>query len=214
MEIAKNVFKVIYKEMWKKKPVELDSFEGGKSALIVMDMVNGFVREGKMKNPLAEEIVEPIGNLMKRCRAKEMPIVAFADCHSENSPEFEIFGKHCEEGTSESEVLDELQAVGGYTLIKKNSANGFLEEEFQKWLEEHPDITNFIVTGVCTDICVMQFSMTLKAWFNKICRQSRVVVPLDCVETYGYGFHQITLVNTMSVFFMEQAGMEIVSEVQ
>lgn len=214
MERAQNIFKAYYKGLWHKQPTTLDHFEEGKSALIVVDMINGFVREGGMKNPLAEEIVESVGALMKRCKEKGMPIVAFADCHPGNSPEFDSFGKHCEEGTSEVEVLPELQEIGGYTLIPKNSTNGFLEDGFLKWMEAHPEVTDFIVVGVCTDICVMQFVLTLKAWFNKNNRKSRVVIPLDCVETYDAGFHQITIANTMAIFFMEQAGVEIVSEIQ
>lgn len=209
METAKRVFQGIYADIWDRKPLKMESFEKGKSALIIIDMVNGFVRGGKMKNPLAEELVTPIVQLMRECKKREIPVLAFADCHPNDSPEFDIYEKHCVEGSEQVEVLNEIKAEGGYRLIKKNSTNGFLEEEFQEWLKANHEIDQFIVVGVCTDICVLQFSLTLKAWFNKTCRKSRIAIPLECVETYDYRAHQITLINTMAVYFMEQGGMEI-----
>lgn len=211
MEKAKQVFQGIYGMMWEKPAIKRSSIEKENTALIIIDMVNGFVREGAMKNELAEDIIEPITELMEFCKANDIPIVAFADCHDEDSPEFERYGRHCVKGSSEVEIVDEIKAVGGYKLINKNSTNGFLEEEFQQWLKENPQITDFIITGVCTDICVMQFCLTLKAWFDKNGKKSRTILPLNMVETYEFRGHQITLVNTMAVYFIEESGTEICS---
>lgn len=212
MEKAKQVFQGIYGMMWEKPKVKEASIKKGNTALIIMDMVNGFVREGEMKNELAEDIIEPIVKLMEYFKAHEMPVVAFADCHEEDSPEFERYGRHCVKGTSEAELVDEIKQVGGYTLINKNSTNAVLEEEFQKWLNDNPQITDFIVTGVCTDICVMQFCLTLRALFDKKGIKARFVLPLNMVETYDFRAHQITLINTMAVYFIEQSGAEICSD--
>ncbi|MBQ1302306.1 MAG: isochorismatase family protein, partial [Firmicutes bacterium] len=97
--------------------------------------------------------------------------------------------------------------------IPKSSTNGFLEEAFQQWLADHPGITDFVVAGVCTDICVMQFCLTAKAWFNKNGIKSRIILPLNVVETYEKGGHQITLTNTMAVYFMEESGAEVYYEI-
>lgn len=209
MQKAKGVFQSIYKGLWEKAPVSLDSFEKGRTALVIVDMVNGFVREGKMRNPLAEDLIGPIVELMQECKKRDIPIVAFADCHQEDSPEFDIYEKHCVQGSGQVEIVSEIEKEGGYELICKNSTNAFLEEAFQDWMKAHPEIDSFIVTGVCTDICVMQFCLTLKAGFNRENRRSRILVPLDCVETYDFRMHNITLTNTMAIFFMEQSGMEV-----
>ena len=213
MEVAKRVFQGIYRDIWERRPLKMEKLESDKTALIIMDMVNGFVKEGELSNPLAEEIIPPIISLMRRCKEKQIPVIAFADTHPEDSPEFQSYPKHCVKDTEETEIVEEIKAEDGYTLIPKNSTNGMLEEAFQRFIDSNPQITNFIVTGVCTDICVMQFSMTLKAWFNKENRASRVIIPLDSVETFDYRAHQITLVNTMAIYFMEEAGMEIVGSI-
>ncbi|MDO4481492.1 MAG: isochorismatase family cysteine hydrolase [Bacillota bacterium] len=212
MEKAKQVFQGIYGMMWEKPRIKESSIKKGNTALIIIDMVNGFIREGAMKNELAEEIIEPIVDLMGYFKGNGMPIVAFADCHDENSPEFDRYEKHCIKGTSEAEIVDEIKQAGGYTLINKNSTNGVLEEEFQQWLKDNPEITDFIITGVCTDICVMQFCLTLRALLDKNGVKSRFILPLNMVETYDYRAHQITLINTMAVYFIEQSGAEVCSD--
>ncbi|MBQ4340624.1 MAG: cysteine hydrolase [Firmicutes bacterium] len=211
MEKAKQVFQGIYGMMWEKPNIKRSSIKKENTALIIIDMVNGFVREGAMKNELAEDIIEPITELMGFFKANDMPIVALADSHEETSPEFERYGRHCVKGTSEAEIVDEIKAVGGYKLINKSCTNGVLEEEFQQWLKDNPQITDFIVTGVCTDICVMQFCLTLRALFDKNGQKCRIILPLNMVETYEFRGHQITLVNTMAVYFIEESGAEICS---
>lgn len=214
MEKAKGTLQGIYGMMWEKPRIRKASIKMENTALIIVDMINGFVREGAMKNELAEEIISPIIEMMDFSKKNGLPIVCFADTHEENSPEFDLFPRHCIKGSSECEVVDEIKAKGGYTLIPKASTNGVLEEEFLKWLDENPRITDFIVTGVCTDICVMQFCLTIKALFNKRGIKSRVILPLNMVETYDYRAHQITLVNTMAVYFIEESGAEICSDLE
>lgn len=51
-------------------------------------------------------------------------------------------------------------------MIEKNSTNGFLEPVFAAWLRDNPQIDTYIVTGDCTDICVLQFVLAAKAWHN------------------------------------------------
>lgn len=215
MEKAKTTFQGIYGLMWEKPAMRVNELDTKKTALVVIDMVNGFVREGAMKNELAEEIIEPVTGLMAYFRDNSMPVICFGDCHEKTSPEFKSFPGHCLKGTSGAELLDEIKAVGGYKYIAKSSTNPFLEEEFGQWLKDNPDITDFVITGVCTDICVMQFALTLKAWFNKENKDSRIIFPLNASETYdGYkDGHNITLTNTMAVYFMEQMGVEVVFEI-
>ena len=117
-------------------------------------------------------------------------------------------------GSYEGEIVDEIKEVGGYTLIPKNSTNGFLEEEFQKWFEQNHKIDTFIVTGDCTDICVQQFAIALKTWFNMQNKKARVIVPVDAVETYDFGTHNGDLMNAMALYNMMINGVEVVAGVE
>jgi nicotinamidase-related amidase len=194
--------------------ITLKDLKAKQTALVIDDMVNGFAREGALKSTRVEELIPAIAELSRKCDKLQIIKLALADSHTLLSPELEAFPAHCLEGTREGEIVDEIKAVGGYTLLPKNSTNGFLEEGFQKWLKENPQINTFIITGDCTDICVQQFSLTLKTWFNLHNIKTRVIVPLNTVETYDFGPHAGNLMHVMALYNMLLNGIEVVQEVK
>ncbi|MGI6050527.1 MAG: cysteine hydrolase family protein [Acetivibrionales bacterium] len=194
--------------------IRFDDLKEKETALIIVDMINGFVREGALQSPRAETVIPAIESLSKEIDKRTIKKLAFADSHTDKSPEFGAYPTHCLAGTSESEVVDELKRIGGYTLIEKNSTNGFHEEEFKKWLNENQQINTFIITGVCTNICVEQFALTLKTYFNMQNKNARVIVPINTVETYDLGIHDGDLMNTMALYNMIVNGIEVVAEVK
>lgn len=185
-----------------------------KTALIAVDVVNGFIREGAMSSPIIEGIIPNVASLMEKCKSAGIPIAALADCHSENCAEFASFPPHCIDGTSESELVDELKAVGGYFLIKKNSTNGFHEKDFMHELVRNPKVNTFVVVGDCTDICVMQLCLTLKTWFTAQDRTSEIIIPLNCVETYDSPDHNADFMNIAAYKIMKDSGIKFVSEIK
>lgn len=194
--------------------VKMEDLDSKKTALVIVDMINGFVREGPLMSGRVEAIIPEIVRLSKKCDNFDIKKVAFADNHTDASPEFGSYPKHCIKGTGESEVVDEIKEAGGYTFIPKNSTNGFHEEAFQEWLKNNPETDTFIVTGCCTDICVQQFAITLKTWFNMNDKQSRVIVPVNAVETYDLGSHNAELMNVMALYNMLINGVEVVKGVE
>jgi len=194
--------------------LELNSLDSNKTTLIIIDVINGFVREGALKSERIENIINPIVDVMKKCKDKNIDIIAFGDSHNEDSPEFESYPLHCLENSSEVEVVDEIKNEGGYKLINKNSTNGFLESEFQSWLKENENITNFIVTGDCTDICILQFSLSIKTFFNLRNIKSRIIVPINSVETFDNEFHHGDLMNIFALEMMDSNGIELVKEIK
>lgn len=194
-------------------PLHLDSFDSSNTVFVMVDIVNGFINEGAMASPDIGKIIPHVCELLKKCTAKGIPSVAFADCHNENCAEFDSFPVHCLEGTSESEIVDEIKDIGGYMLICKNSTNGFHEKRFREYLAENSTADTFIVTGDCTDICVMQFCLALKTYFTVNNRQCRIVVPLNCVDTYNGQGHNSTFANLAAIRLMTVNGIEFVSEI-
>jgi len=89
-----------------------------------------------------------------------------------------------------------------------------LEEAFQKWMKENPEVVNFIVTGDCTDICVQQFAITLKTWFNMQNKKCRIIVPINAVATYDFGLHDGNFTHVMALYNMMINGVEVVVEVK
>lgn len=204
----------IFDMVTKLPTIRLEDLQRKQTALIMVDMINGFVREGALKSPRVECLIPEITKLSKTCDELQITKLAFADSHTEASPEFDAYPTHCMIGTSEGEMVDELKEIGGYTLIPKNSTNGFLEEEFLKWLKENEYITTFIITGDCTDICVQQFAVTLRTWFNMQNKKARVIVPVNTVETYDLGLHDGDLMNIVALYNMMINGIEVVARVE
>lgn len=194
--------------------IELNKFEASKTALIIIDIINGFVKEGALKSTRVESIVPEISKLMKRCIGQNIPVLAFADCHSNESPEFDFYPAHCIRGTYESEVVEEIKDIGRYELIPKNSTNGFLEDQFQEWLKKHTDIKNYIVVGDCTDICIMQFVLTLKAYFNMKNIKADIYVPKDAVDTFDLNPHNGDLMNIFALYTMMANGIRVIKSIK
>ncbi len=193
--------------------IKLSELEPSSTAFAAVDIINGFIREGAMSSSDIESIIDPSVRLLSECKRLGMPCIAFADCHEKGCAEFDSFPEHCVKNTSESELVDELKAVGGYTLIEKNSTNGCHEKAFYDFLEQHKGINTFIVCGDCTDICVMQFCLSLKTLFNKENMPLRIVVPVNAVETYDAPQHNAVFANISAYKLMKDCGICFVSEI-
>jgi len=178
------------------------------AVLIVVDMINGFVKDGLLASPNVLRINDRIAKLAQACADSGIPVAALADCHTLSSPEFSSFPPHCLEGSAETELTDELKAVGRITRIEKNSTNGMLEPRFKEWLREYGSGT-YVVVGCCTDLCVQQLALTLKTGFNRTNRVSRVIVPADYVATYDLDVHHSGLTGTMALYNMMLSGIEL-----
>lgn len=196
----------------------------GKTALVIVDMVNGFLTEGVLSSPRSASVLPACERLLTFAMGWGLPTVAFADCHEPDCIEFASFPPHCIKGTSEAEIAPSLRRIGGdlnpqrnrdnsYYLIEKNSTNGAITPEFQKWLGEHEQITRIVVCGVCTDICVMQFCLTLKTLSNQANRPMEVIVPADAVETYDAPGHDAAYCNAAALMLMQQAGITVTDTV-
>lgn len=182
------------------------------AVLIVVDMINGFVREGKLASPNVLAINSHIADLAAACVKNGIPVAALADCHSLSSPEFGAFPPHCLEGTEETELTDELKAVSGITRIEKNSTNGALEPAFREWAREYGSGT-YIIVGCCTDLCIQQLALTLKTGFDRRNDTSRIIVPVRCVATYDLGNHDAGLTGTMALYNMLLNGVELCADI-
>lgn len=193
--------------------LRLDALEPSKSALIVVDMVNGFAKQGALSSPRVLSINQRVASLARACRKKGIPVLAFADTHTAQSAEFSAFPPHCLGGTPECALTSELVEAGVDEVIHKNSTNGFLEPAFTEWLGARPGAEDFVVTGDCTDLCVLQFALTLKAHFNRVDRPARVIVPASLVETYDLAEHDGDVLNAAALYLMKISGVEVIKEI-
>ena len=181
--------------------------------LIVVDMVNGFVREGIMSSNNIERIIPGIKLLIKRTLSEDGSVAFIKDTHDENSLEFKKFPPHCVKGTSECEVVDELKGYESKSLsYEKNSTSTIFAPNFMSDIEKMKKLREVIITGCCTDICVMNLAIPLVNYFDQNDKDIEVSVIEDAVETYDASFHNRDEYNAFSLKLMQNAGIKVRKE--
>lgn len=181
--------------------------------VFVVDMINGFIKEGALHDEAILDCVKPIQTILQNLMIRSIFI---ADAHPPKTREFLSYPSHCVIGTSESEVIDEL-APYIESLIHKNSTNTFTAPEFQEFLEEDLYLyDDIIITGCCSDICILQFALCLNAWLNEHNEEKkRILIPIDCIDTYHIeGVHDAVMSNEFSIANMAANGIHIVQHIE
>lgn len=195
--------------------MKLSSLKKDETAIIVVDMVKGFYNVGPLANDKVAQIIPNIVRLDKN--TDDYSKVFFIDSHEENSMEFSSYPAHCVEGTEESELVDELLESTSMKnrntiMVKKNSVNGFHCDEIKNIMDDS-NIKNYVVVGVCTDICVKNFVMSAITYFNQKNLDKKIIVPANMVETYDAPFHNREFWNLTSLFEMKSNGVEVVKDI-
>ena len=66
-----------------------------------------------------------------------------------------------------------------------------------------------MITGCCTDICVMQFALSLKTYLNQMDMPQEVVIKESGVATYDALYHPASDYQKMAINMMAQSGIII-----
>jgi len=182
-----------------------------KKLLVIIDMINGFVKEGNLADKEVNNITPNIIKLIKEYIKNDDEIITFQDGHSKNSKEFESFPVHCVLGTKEAELIDELMPYKDkMKLIRKNSTSGLVTSEFLKYMEEKgKQLEEIVITGCCTDICVINFALPLKNYINEHNLNIKVKIYKNAVETYDSPIHNREEYNEIAFKIMNLNGIEI-----
>ena len=185
-------------------PIETVDFnsENQRSGLVMVDLIKGFCEPGAGNlapvsfDPVTDQCVKSSNEVAVVFAQRKMPILVLMDAHDPNKLE-RPFLKHAVKGTHEAELMPELTWLYDEpmaTLIEKDCINGFVAglvgytggNLVLEWMNKNK-LDVLVVVGVCTDICVMQFVLTMlsvrqhegMAPFLK-----EVVVYLPAVTTY------------------------------
>lgn len=186
-----------------------------KKLLIVVDMVNGFVREGVLHDKNIERIIPRIIELINKNISEEELTIFIKDTHSDNSIEFKRFGntKHCVKGTTEAELVDELKKYEGLdnvVSIEKNSTSFMESPKFRELISKLNNISEVDVVGCCTDICDFNGSMALSNYFNEWNKDVDIRVHEYACATYNEENRKKYV--DASYLLMEQQGIKLVKE--
>ncbi len=179
-----------------------------KPLVFVVDMINGFVKEGSLSDRAILEIVGDIKNLLNQTS----PSVFICDGHDLDSKEFATFPVHCIKGTEESKVIDELLP---YVKNKyyKNSTNAFVAKEIHQFIEDNIEqYQDIVIVGCCTDICILQLALAINTYLNENdLINHRVITPVNMMETYHIdGVHNAMKYNEMACLIMQLNGIHVV----
>ena len=125
-----------------------------KSALLIVDMLNDFVRkDGALYVPGAENIVENIGKIKGTAGETNVLVVYANDSHAEDDPEFKAWPKHCVKGSYGSEIYEQLKPANRDAVIEKQTLSAFSDSDLERLLKEN-GVNSLIIAGVATDYCV------------------------------------------------------------
>lgn len=192
---------------------KINDFKIYKKCLIVVDMVNGFVKEGVLHDPAIGRIIPNQIKLIKETLAEGQLVVFIKDTHNNDAIEFRRFGntKHCVAGTNEAELVEELKVYedrDNVISVQKNSTSFMEAPQFRKVAEELENVKEFGVVGCCTDICVFNGSMGLANYLDQKNSDAVIKVYQDAVATYAEKDRQNYV--DASYLLMEQQGIQLV----
>ncbi len=198
--------------------------EPRRTAIISVDVINGFCTIGPLSSPRVNAIVAPIVHLFSAAwELGVRHILLSQDTHEPDAVEFGAWPPHCVRSTAEAETVAAFKALPFFdqmVLLEKNSISTGLNTGLSEWLTAHPQVNTFIVVGDCTDLCVYQLAMHLRLDANSRQLTRRVIVPANAVDTYdrtvdvareqGGLPHDAELHHAFFLYHMALNGIEVV----
>ena len=172
----------IYERLQSLESLDLKSLDKNRTMLLIVDINKGFAKAGALYSDRIEKLINPISNLAKYALNNGIRVKAFTDYHTEE----------------------------GIEVIKKNSTNGFLEENFILNKEE---IDNVIIVGDCTDICIYQLAISLRAEFNRVNKDGEIYVPKKLVDTFDMPMHKANFMNYVFLNSMLDNGVKVIEDI-
>lgn len=185
------------------------------TALIVVDMVNGFVNEGVLHDKNIRKIVPRQLELLEEAEKKGSLIILVKDTHNNNATEFKRFGNttHCIQGTSEAELIDELKPFeqkDNVITVEKNSTSLMESPEFREIVKQAKNLKEVNFVGCCTDICVFNGAMGLANYYDQWNRDVTINVHEDAIATYSEEDREEYVQSAK--LLMKQQGINLVSK--
>jgi nicotinamidase-related amidase len=155
----------------KPKPVSLPVNE---TAIAVLDL------SARCHDPkeVCSKLMKPLGNFLKRARARGVPIIYTISAHTR--------------GTPMQEVAAPLERRDTEPVIYPDAFDKFFGGELQSFLSER-QVKNLVVVGSLTNVAVLYTSSAAGRVYGY-----EVILPLDGVNAHskyehGYAIHQFTI---------------------
>jgi nicotinamidase-related amidase len=137
-------------------------FDPDRTALVVVDMQNGFCHpDGSLYAPESGAVIEPIADLVDRARDAGAQVVYTRDVHPPEQfedahyyDEFDRWGEHVVGGSWEAEIVGALDVRPGDHVVEKHTYDAFHETELDGWLSAR-GIDDLAICGTLANVCVL-----------------------------------------------------------
>jgi nicotinamidase-related amidase len=201
--------------------------EPEKSAIISVDVINGFLYEGPLASPRVAKIGEPIRDLIQSAWSYGLKdILLVQEGHTEDSLEFEAYGQHAIKGSAQAEtipLIKNLHFFNQLDILYKDSIHPALNNGFDDWIAAREHLNTFIAVGDVTDLCVYHLATYLRFRANAYHKSRRVIVPANCVQTWHLSVedaaklhampHHGDLLHAIFLYHLSLNGIEVVKEI-
>jgi nicotinamidase-related amidase len=187
-------------ELERSLPVELGraTLPPGNVGLVLVDVVQGFTRQGPMADPDSMgEMVRAVDALVRDLDGQlgeRLHLLVLRDCHSPDVPE-PPYPPHCLVGTEESQLDPGVAWLAGHeraTILDKDCINGFVgamrrdgphrwRNLLVEWVCQH-GLRALVLAGDCTDICVSDLCVALLSARN---HGMLTTIPAEQREAYA-----------------------------
>ena len=147
-----------------------------RTALLVVDMQNDFVKQGgNLLVPDAEATLPAIKHLLGVARANRTRVVYSQDTHREGDREWATWPEHCREGSWGWEIVSELVPRPEDTVIGKLRFDAFygtpLDHLLRLW-----SVETLVICGTIANISVQWTAASAaQRWYS-------IVVPRDAIS--------------------------------
>jgi nicotinamidase-related amidase len=129
----------------------------GKKALLVVDMLNDFVRPGApLEVPETRSILPALRRRVAKARREGELVVYVCDAHRANDPEFARMNwpPHAVEGTPGAGVVPALSPEPGDVVVEKRTYSGFHGTPLHFILRRN-NVRDITLSGCVTNICIL-----------------------------------------------------------
>jgi nicotinamidase-related amidase len=137
-------------------------FDPARTALVVVDMQNGFCHpDGSLYAPNSEAAIDPCVEMIERARDAGANVVFTRDVHPPEQfddahyyDEFDRWGEHVLEGSWEAELVEELDPDEDELVVVKHTYDAFHETQLDGWLDAH-GVDDLVICGTLANVCVL-----------------------------------------------------------
>ena len=181
-------------------------------AVFVIDMNVGFCEEGNLADPTIKHIVPNIIPIIRAVLEKGEGLFIVNDKHTKDSTELKRYAGHCD-NEKESRTIKELAIYEEYAnrLFYKNSTCALFAPGMMEMLMEMVALKRVVIVGCCTDICIQNFAIALRNFFDELNMDVEIIVPKNAVETFHIPeVHDRKENNERAYTVMENTGITLV----